>query len=124
MRRCFAFDETDTSLQLVDERGCKDDKLISDFSYDKEAGTAEATIYSMFRLPHSNRTYFQCDVAICRGECPQPECSDESATLKKEGTFTIFKHSTQGCDGLGRAMFYFKTGYVLKTQCSLLAGSK
>jgi len=70
---------------LVDERGCKDDKLISDFSYDKEAGTAEATIYSMFRLPHSNRTYFQCDVAICRGECPQPECSDESATLKKEG---------------------------------------
>jgi len=84
VRRCFAFDETESSLQLVDGRGCKDDKLISDFTYDKEAGTAEATIYSMFTLPHSNRTYFQCDVAICRGECPQPECT-ESVTLKKEG---------------------------------------
>ena len=85
VRRCFAFDETDTSLQLVDERGCKDDKVISEFSYDKEAGTAEATIYSMFRLPHSNRTYFQCDVAICKGECPKPICSKDSATLKTKG---------------------------------------
>ena len=23
------------------------------------------------RLPHSNQTYFQCNVAICRGECAQ-----------------------------------------------------
>ncbi len=30
---------------------------------------------SIFRLPHSNRTYFQCDVAICRGECVRPDCS-------------------------------------------------
>jgi len=84
VRRCFAFDETETSVQLVDERGCKDDRVISEFEYDSEAGTAEATIYSMFRLPHSNRTYFQCDVAICRGECPKPSCK-ESVTLKKEG---------------------------------------
>ena len=67
MRRCFAFDETDTKLQLVDNRGCAIERLISDFTYDKNAGTAEATLYSMFRLPHSNRTYFQCDVLICRG---------------------------------------------------------
>ena len=84
VRRCFAFDETETSVQLVDERGCKDDRVISEFEYDSEAGTAEGTIYSMFRLPHSNRTYFQCDVAICRGECPKPSCK-ESVTLKKEG---------------------------------------
>ena len=68
MRRCFAFDETDTKLQLVDNRGCAIERLISDFTYDKNAGTAEATLYSMFRLPHSNRTYFQCDVLICRGK--------------------------------------------------------
>ena len=48
-------------------RGCSRDRLISDFTYDRSTGSAEATLYSMFRLPHSNKTYFQCDVAICRG---------------------------------------------------------
>ena len=49
VRRCFAFDESETSLQLVDDRGCRAEKLISEFVYDDEAGTADATIYSMFR---------------------------------------------------------------------------
>ena len=49
IRRCFAFDDTEFSLQLVDERGCRVEKLISEFTYDQEAGTADATIYSMFR---------------------------------------------------------------------------
>jgi len=82
MRRCFAFDETDTKLQLVDNRGCAIERLISDFTYDKNAGTAEATLYSMFRLPHSNRTYFQCDVLICRDNCPKPNCADVNEQLK------------------------------------------
>jgi hypothetical protein len=49
VRRCFAFDETETSLQLVDDRGCAVERLISNFVYDKSAGTARATIRSMFR---------------------------------------------------------------------------
>jgi hypothetical protein len=49
IRRCFAFDDSDTSLQLVDDRGCTVEKLISDFTYDNEKGTADATLYSMFR---------------------------------------------------------------------------
>ena len=72
------------ALTLVDERGCVVEKLISDFTYDQEKGTADATLYSMFRLPHSNRTYFQCDVAICQGECEQPRCdsgNQRSASL-------------------------------------------
>ncbi|XP_059078322.1 uncharacterized protein LOC131876833 [Tigriopus californicus] len=79
MRRCFAFDDDDTSLSLVDERGCVIEKLISEFTYDQEKGTADATIFSMFRMPHSNRTYFQCDVAICSGACPKPDCSKNVA---------------------------------------------
>jgi len=85
VQRCFAFDETDTWWWLVDERGCKDDKLISEFTYDKSTGSAEATIYSMFRLPHSNRTFFQCDVAICKGECKKHDCKKEKLTLEDEG---------------------------------------
>ena len=36
--------------------------------------------HAHYRLPHSNRTYFQCDVAICRGECVQPDCSSNVLT--------------------------------------------
>ena len=53
MRRCFAFDDSETSLQLVDDRGCRVENLISEFSYDDEAGTADATIFSMFRSVNS-----------------------------------------------------------------------
>jgi hypothetical protein len=52
VRRCFAFDETETSIQLVDDRGCAIERLISNFQYDKAAGTAHATIRSMFRYFH------------------------------------------------------------------------
>ena len=36
-------------IQLVDDRGCRTERLISEFSYNDDAGTAEATIYSMFK---------------------------------------------------------------------------
>lgn len=100
MRKCFAFDETDTSLLLVDDRGCSVDRLISDFTYDKAAGTAEATLYSMFRLPHSNRTYFQCDVAICKGSCKRPTCAnaDEQLRLQAEGQLTALKEELDPFD--------------------------
>ena len=39
----------------------------------------------MFRLPHSNRTFFQCDVAICKGECKKHDCKKEKLTLEDEG---------------------------------------
>lgn len=85
MKKCFAFDESDQIIQLVDDRGCRSQKLLSEFSYDDAEGTAEATLYSMFRLAHSNRTYFQCDVEICRGACKKPTC-DPTAQLNTKTT--------------------------------------
>ena len=67
IKNCVAFDNFENSLQLVDDRGCRTTKLISEFTYDAEAGTASATLYSMFRMTNSNRTYFQCNVEICAG---------------------------------------------------------
>ena len=75
----------------MDDRGCSVERLISDFTYDRSSGSAEATLYSMFRLPHSNRTYFQCDVSICLGTCPRPKCVDsvdEQLKLQAEGQLT------------------------------------
>jgi len=97
VKRCFAFDNADTSLQLVNDRGCRDQRLISEFRYNDASSTAEADIYSMFRLPHSNRTYFQCDVEICRGACEKPVCeltrqttdSDSDPFQKTEADDTV-----------------------------------
>ncbi len=40
---------------------------MSPFKYDKAQGRAEATLYSMFKFPESNRVHFQCDILVCKG---------------------------------------------------------
>ena len=46
---------------------CPERNILSAFVYDKEKGTAEATLYSMFKFPDSNRVHFQCDILVCKG---------------------------------------------------------
>jgi len=84
VKKCFAFDNAETSVLLVDDRGCKAQRLLSEFTYDDTAGTADATLYSMFRMPNSNRTYFQCDVEICAGSCPKPSCDFEQQQITQK----------------------------------------
>jgi len=92
IKRCFAFDNSDTSVSLVDSRGCRAERLISEFVYDDSLGSAEATIFSVFRMPQSNRTYFQCDVEICKGECARPTCDLDSQTvIQQEETLGVQK---------------------------------
>jgi len=74
VKNCKAFDGLGTSVELVDDRACRSEKLISEFTYRDSSGVAEATLFSVFRMPGSNRTYFQCDVEICSGPCPKPVC--------------------------------------------------
>ena len=83
VKTCIAFDNSDSSVLLIDDRGCRTSKLLSDFTYDDDAGTAEATLFSMFRIGNSNRTYFQCDVEICRGQCSKPTCSLDQAEINR-----------------------------------------
>ncbi len=50
VRKCYAFDDLqDSSVRLVDSRGCSERKLLSPFEYDADTGSASATLYSMFR---------------------------------------------------------------------------
>ena len=46
---------------------CPDPNILSPFNYNPLRGTAEATLYSMFKFPESKRAHFQCDIVICRG---------------------------------------------------------
>ena len=68
VRRCFSFSDLNTTVELVDHRGCPDRSIMSQFQYDSRAGTAEARLYSMFKFPESNRVHFQCEIVICKGE--------------------------------------------------------
>jgi len=81
VRSCFVFDLAGTTVKLVDDRGCRNEKLISEFTYDDSAGRADATIYSFFKMPSSNRTYFQCDVELCQGACQQPACDTKTQEI-------------------------------------------
>lgn len=74
VKRCFSFSDTNNTVQLVDDNGCPDPNILSPFTYNPIRGTAEATLYSMFKFPESKRAHFQCDIAICRGRCPDSDC--------------------------------------------------
>ena len=74
VRRCFSFSDQNTTVELVDQRGCPDRSIMSQFQYDSRTGTAEAKLFSMFKFPESNRVHFQCDIVICKGECMETNC--------------------------------------------------
>jgi len=102
VRRCFAFNNQETQVLLVDDRGCRAERLISEFTYDDEAGVAEAKIFSIFRMPGSNRTYFQCDVEICKGECQRPECDLDSKNTVERGNEDSSSQTLQAEDPFSR----------------------
>jgi len=76
VKRCFSFSDQNTTVQLVDDRGCPEPSIMSQFQYDAASGTAQARLFSMFKFPDSNRVHFQCDISVCRGSCEPVDCGD------------------------------------------------
>lgn len=84
VKNCFAFNKLNSSVNLIDERGCPlRSSVISPFKYDPATSSAEAELKSMFRFPNSSQLHFQCDIALCRGACPEPTCSDNEYELQQ-----------------------------------------
>jgi len=86
VKRCFSFSDTNNTVQLVDDNGCPERNILSSFVYNKENGTADATLYSMFKFPDSNRVHFQCDILVCKDECDEMICDLPSSTLNANET--------------------------------------
>jgi hypothetical protein len=80
VKRCFSFSDQNSTVELVDDRGCPEPSIMSKFSYSRITGTAEAKLFSMFKFPDSNRVHFQCDIVICKGDCDEPDCEQSSAS--------------------------------------------
>ena len=96
IRNCLVFNMAGTVVKLVDDRGCENRNFISPWSYDQSSGLAEATLYSLRRLPSSNRTFYQCDVQLCQGECQLPDCEGGVAGSQSRGQPQIFVDTITG----------------------------
>lgn len=60
VKSCFAFSKSNSSVALIDDRGCPDNPdVIEAFTYDQSKGTAEAKLKSMFRFPESSEVHLQ-----------------------------------------------------------------
>merc|ERR1712088_545281 len=76
VKRCFSFSDQNSTVELVDERGCPEPTIMSEFRYNRVTGTAEARLFSMIKFPDSNRVHFQCDIVICKGDCEPSDCEE------------------------------------------------
>lgn len=90
IKSCYAFSKLNSSVLLIDDRGCPvQPGILGAFSYEQALGRAEADLHSMFRFPGSGELHFQCDVAVCtRGRCPEPQCDDDQALGRSLATPT------------------------------------
>ena len=57
--------------------------LISGFTYN-QSHSAEATIYSMFKFPEVNKIHFQCDITLCKVNCPHLQCNGDTIKTSSE----------------------------------------
>uniref|UniRef100_A0A0A9WFE9 ZP domain-containing protein n=1 Tax=Lygus hesperus TaxID=30085 RepID=A0A0A9WFE9_LYGHE len=82
VKSCFAFNQRNNTVQLIDDRGCPINKqVLTPFVYSEADGHADATLFSMFQFPeHQEQVHFQCDVGVCKGGCPVLNCDDDFVT--------------------------------------------
>ncbi|XP_063216917.1 cuticlin-4 [Bacillus rossius redtenbacheri] len=82
VKSCFAFDKRNSSVNLIDDKGCPTDaRIISQFKFDRKLGVADATLRSMFRFSESSEVHFQCDIVVCKGSCSAAVCGSEPLPL-------------------------------------------
>lgn len=112
VKNCFAFNKLNSSVQLIDDKGCPVKVRMTKFIYDRSTGIADATLFSMFRFADSSEVHFQCDIAVCRGSCGTPVCEGDKEELIKGGSSTNGQ-SVSGEEGVllaGTSVFVLQPG--------------
>ncbi|VDD94426.1 unnamed protein product [Enterobius vermicularis] len=89
---CFASDDLNTSVQIIDDAGCSTNcNLIEEFNYHQNM-TAEAAIPSMFRFPKTVKLAITCDV---HSRLRIPECQSRCVDQLRTSTVpNIFNNDT------------------------------
>ncbi|KYQ56239.1 hypothetical protein ALC60_04853 [Trachymyrmex zeteki] len=112
VKNCFAFNKLNSSVQLIDDKGCPVKVRMTKFIYDRSTGIADATLFSMFRFADSSEVHFQCDIAVCRGSCGTPVCEGDKEELIKGGSSTNGQSvsSEEGVLLAGTSVFVLQPG--------------
>lgn len=75
VRNCFAFSDKNSSVRLLNNKGCPERNVLSQFVFDSSQGVSTSKLYSMFRFPDSNTVHLQCDILICKtDDCGETLC--------------------------------------------------
>ncbi|XP_012216844.1 uncharacterized protein [Linepithema humile] len=112
VKNCFAFNKLNSSVQLIDDKGCPVKVRMTKFIYDRGTGMADATLFSMFRFTDSSEVHFQCDIAVCRGSCGTPVCDGDKEETIKGGSSTNGQSvsSEEGVLLAGTSVFVLEPG--------------
>lgn len=75
VRNCFAFSDKNSSVRLLNNNGCPERNVLTQFLFDPSLGVSTSRLYSMFRFPDSNTVHLQCDILLCdKEDCEEPLC--------------------------------------------------
>jgi len=90
VRNCFAFSDKNSSVRLLNDKGCPERSVLSQF-VSQSLGVSTATLYSMFRFPDSNTVHLQCDILVCAvADCAESLCvkdpQSDSRSLVSSGS--------------------------------------
>lgn len=81
VRNCFAFSDQNSSVRLLNDKGCPERNVISQFVFDQDTGSSTADLYSMFRFPESNTVHLQCEIILCAVKsCQETLCVTDPLT--------------------------------------------
>merc|ERR1719510_1456809 len=85
VRNCVAHDGKRTPIQLVNEMGCViRPKIMSKFNKIKNFGSSATVVsyayFQAFKFPDSMNVHFQCVIQVCRYNCPDPVCPEDTAS--------------------------------------------
>lgn len=66
VKNCFAFSKKNSTLKLIDERGCSlNNDIITRFKSNSDGVSATAMMKSMFKFPDGSEVHLQCDIVPC-----------------------------------------------------------
>ncbi|XP_012270810.1 uncharacterized protein LOC105694571 isoform X2 [Orussus abietinus] len=125
VKSCFAFNKRNTSVSLIDDKGCPVKGVMTKFVYDRNTGYADSLLYSMFRFSDSPQVHFQCDIAVCRGSCGSPACDGDAASGVKDASSSVGQ-SVAGEEGVlltGTSVFVLEPGETPNVQTLYEDGS-
>ncbi|XP_040571387.1 uncharacterized protein [Lepeophtheirus salmonis] len=118
VKRCFSFSDTDNQVLMVDDKGCSNNEIMSEFEYKDNEGEATAYIYSMFKFPESNRVHFQCDILVCPDICPKESCDKVNSTsFSKSQSNSFLQASDDGALMASYSIFVVEPGTPIESVC-------